>query len=488
MRCSKRKIWWLAFLLFLIPASSSALHYDFDDSDLFSQPYIYKDKVIPDTQPRFTINESGALPDWLSLAVQHRTRYETLNSQFRSGTTGSDQALSLRTLAQATVRLHPNFKIQLELQDSRAELTDSGTAMSTGLVNAAELLEANLQWLAKGLFQEDSRSLLRGGRLTMDIGKRRLVSRNRFRNVLNAFTGVDWIWKAKSGDTVRAFFTLPVNRQPTSQAELLENDAAFDEETLDRIFWGVFIATPNLLSGDQAEFYLYGLHEDDRPDFLTRNRQLYTPGFRLYRSPQKSRIDYEWESIIQFGTSRASTATTDTRDLDHFAHFHHAEMGYSFSTRWSPRLILAFDYASGDADPNDGTHGRFDPLFGATVFDFSPTGIHRPFIRSNVTGPGLIFSIHPHKRVSTYIHYRVFWLASKKDIWAGNSGLQDPTGGSGSFLGQQWFVRAKWQVLANMQLEGGVAYRIDGDFQKTVANSPREGNTLYSYIQTTFKF
>jgi hypothetical protein len=386
------------------------------------------------------------------------------------------------------VRLHPNFKIQLELQDSRAELADSGTALTPGIVNAAELLEANLQWLAEGLFQENSRSLLRAGRLTMDIGHRRLVSRNRFRNALNAFTGVDWIWKAQRGDTVRALFTLPVRRLPITRAELLENKAAFDKETLDRIFWGVFFATPNLPRGSQGEFYLFGLHEDDTPDFLTRNRQLYTPGFRFYLPPQKGQLDYEWESILQWGTSRATPLPSDTQDLDHFAHFHHIEVGYSFSASWSPRLILAFDYASGDDDPNDGTQGRFDPLFGATVFDFSPTGIHRPFIRSNITGPGVIFSIHPHRLVSTYIHYRAFWLASNTDLWAGNSLLRDPTGNSGSFLGQQWFVRTKWQALANVQLEGGVAYRIDGDFQKTVPNSPREGNTLYFYISTTLSF
>lgn len=488
MRRSKRKIIWLAFLWLLIPAPSSALHSHFSDDDLYPKPYVYKDKVIPDTQPRFTINQSGALPDWLSLAVQHRTRYETLNHQFRSGTTGSDQVLSLRTLAQATIHLHTDYKIQLELQDSRAELADSGTAISTGLVNTAELLEANLQWLAKGLFQKESRSLLRGGRLTMDFGKRRLVSRNRFRNVLNAFTGVDWIWKAKSGETIRTFFTLPVNRQPATQAELLDNDASFDEETLDRIFWGVSVATPNLPWSGQAEFYLFGLHENDGPDFLTRNRQLYTPGFRFYLPANKGQIDFEWETILQFGTSHATTAATDTRDLDHFAHFHHIEVGYTFDAPWSPRLILAYDYASGDGDPNDGAQGRFDPLFGATVFDFSPTGIHRPFVRSNITGPGVIFSIHPHKRVSTYIHYRAFWLASDTDVWAGNSGLRDPSGGSGSFLGQQWFVRAKWRVLANVQLEGGIAYRIDGDFQDTAPGSPREGNTLYSYIQTTLSF
>ena len=451
-------------------------------------PYVYKDKGMSDTKPKFSFNESGVLPDWLSLAVQHRTRYETLNSQFRSGSTGSDQVLSLRTLAQATVRLHPNFKIQLELQDSRAELADTGSPINTSIVNAAELLEANLQWSTKGLFQEDSRSLLRGGRLTMDIGKRRLVGRNRFRNTKNAFTGLDWIWQSKKGDTVRALLTLPVDRQPTTQAELLDNDASFDDETLDRVLWGVFFATPNLPCGNQGEFYLFGLHEDDRPDFLTRNRQLYTPGFRFYRPAVKGQVDYEWESIFQFGTSRATTAATDTQDLDHWAHFHHVEMGYSFAAAWSPRLVLAYDYASGDNNPNDGTQGRFDTLFGASVFDYGPTSIHRPFIRSNISGPGVKFSIRPHKHVSAYIHYRVFWLASDTDVWAGNSGLRNITGMSDSFLGHQLFLRGKWQVFANVHLESGVAYRIDGNFQDTAPGSPREGNTLYSYIQTTFSF
>jgi Alginate export len=488
MRHQIRKIGWGLVLLILTPALVWAGNSPPKDDDSFPQPYVYSDRGLGDAEPRFTFNESGALPGWLSLAVQHRTRYETLNNQFRSGSTGNDQILSLRTLAQATIRLHPGFKIRLELQDSRAELTDTGTRLSTAIVNAAELLEANLQWFAKGLFQEDSRSLLRGGRLTMDIGKRRLVARNRFRNTKNAFTGMDWIWKAKSGNTVRTLLTLPVKRLPTSQAELLENKAVFDKETLDRIFWGVFFATPNLPWGDKGEFYLFGLHEDDGPTFATRNRQLYTPGFRLYRTKKKGRIDYEWESILQFGTSRATSAATDTRDLDHFAHFHHVEVGYSFSAPWSPRLIMAFDYASGDDDPNDGKNGRFDTLFGATVFDYGPTSIYRPFIRSNIMGPGVKLTARPHKRVSAYIHYRAFWLASNTDVWAGNSGLQDPTGESGSFLGHQLFLRGRWQALANVQLEGGVAYRIDGDFQKTIPNSPREGNTVYSYIQTTLSF
>ena len=64
MRYDKREIWWWAFLLLLIPAPSSALHNDFNDNDLFPKPYVYKDKEIGSTEPRFTFNESGVLPDW----------------------------------------------------------------------------------------------------------------------------------------------------------------------------------------------------------------------------------------------------------------------------------------------------------------------------------------------------------------------------------------------------------------------------------------
>ena len=280
MRCHKRKIGWLAFLLFLTPAAIWATPL-LPGENSFPLPYVYEDKEIADTEPRFTFNESGALPDWLSFAVQHRTRYETFNSQFRFGSTGSDQTLSLRTLAQATVHLHPSFKIQLEFQDSRAELADTGTAMTSSIVNAVALLEANLQWLEKGLFQEGSRSLMRGGRLTMDFGKRRLVSRNRFRNTLNAFTGVDWIWTASDGNQIRMFFTLPVTRLPFDRDSLLENEVEFDKETTDRIFWGIFYANPHLP---------WGAKEMARrsPDTGTLNLRTLLADRRGHNSPRRN--------------------------------------------------------------------------------------------------------------------------------------------------------------------------------------------------------
>ena len=185
-------------------------------------------------------------PEWISITGEHRTRYEILNNQFRSESLGSDQIISLRTLVQTDLRFSKTFGIHLELQDARAELVDVGSRMNSSIVNSAELLEANVAWKAKNLFSKGSQSTLRGGRLTIDIGKRRFIARNRFRNVIQAFTGIDWKWIANNKTQVRSILTMPVNREPSAVADLLENDASFDEENLNNILWGIFISTPHL--------------------------------------------------------------------------------------------------------------------------------------------------------------------------------------------------------------------------------------------------
>ncbi len=435
-----------------------------------------------------SLNESIGLPDWLSISGEHRSRYETLNSQFRANSTGSDQILSLRTLIQTELCFNKNLKIKAELQDSRAELVDIGTRMNSSIVNSTELLEANFNWKFENLFFEGSKSELRGGRFTIDLGKRRLVARNRFRNVIQGYTGIAWKWSATDGSQIRTLITLPVTRQPSDTKSLLQNKTSFDKETTDQIFWGIFYSNLQLPFGNKGEIYIFGLHENDGSNFATRNRQLYTPGFRIYRPARKGKFDFELESVFQFGTSRATTSASDTKDLDQIAFFDHVESGYTFDTKWSPRLFFEYDFASGDGSPNDETNGRFDSLFGPNVADFGPTSIYTAFTRSNLSSPGLRLQIQPNNKINSYLSYRAFWLASATDTWSGSSRLRDATGNSGTFLGHQLFLRLKWKVHSNIKMEGGITYRIDGDFQDTVPNSPREGNTTYSYLSLALSF
>ena len=78
-------------------------------------------------------------------------------------------------------------------------------------MNAAELLRAYLEYQGAGPGAGTLR--LRGGRITMDVGSRRFVARNRFRNTINGFTGFDAQWSSDEGHTLRAFYTLPVQAQ-----------------------------------------------------------------------------------------------------------------------------------------------------------------------------------------------------------------------------------------------------------------------------------
>ena len=134
--------WW--FLHLVSFSATSAREPPLIDSGSFPQPYVYKDNGRGGREPEFSIKRSGLLPDWLSLGVQQRIRHEMLNNQFRAGSQGNDQLLSFRTLAQANLRLHPQLNLHLELQDSRQGLADSGTNLTTAIVNSAELLEANI--------------------------------------------------------------------------------------------------------------------------------------------------------------------------------------------------------------------------------------------------------------------------------------------------------------------------------------------------------
>ena len=137
--------------------------------------------------------------DFVSLTVNQRTRYEYLGEQFRVGGVGgpNDQVLVLRTLVHGQLRPTPGITLGAELQDSRAYVTDD-TALSTTVVNAVELLRAYAEFDRDDVAGGQLR--LTGGRITMDVGSRRLVARNRYRNTINGFTGIDLEWKSNEDD------------------------------------------------------------------------------------------------------------------------------------------------------------------------------------------------------------------------------------------------------------------------------------------------
>ncbi|MBM4363297.1 MAG: alginate export family protein, partial [Deltaproteobacteria bacterium] len=162
----------------------------------------------------------------------------------------------------------------------------------------------------------------------------------------------------------------------------------------------------------------------------------------------------------------------------------HASSGYRFDVPWAPRVVLQYDYASGDRSPDDGANHRFDPLFGARRFEFGPTGLWGAIARSNVSTPGLRLEAAPHPAVDAFAAFRLIWLASARDAWT-TAALRDPTGDSGSFVGQQIEARVRWHLFPrNLTFDVGGAGFVRGRFAESAPNGGT-GPSAYVYSQVT---
>lgn len=443
--------------------------------------------VAADQPKPWRLESALSTPDWFSLGGSYRVRYETLNNPYRAGASGSDEILVERFLLNARVEVN-QFYAGAELEDSRQQLADSGTPLGTDSVNTLEPLQAYVGMRFSDAFSKGDHLDLQAGRVTIDNGSRRLVARNRFRNTLNAFSGLHATWQGSDGSQVQAMFLQPMQRKPGDRASLDDNDHELDTDSGDVRLWGVFASHPRLFGNVTGEAYFYGFRSRDHVGIPVADRDLYTPGVRLYAKPAKGAWDFEAEGVYQWGTSRASTSAADTRDLQHKAGFFHGEVGYTLTANMSPRLELSYDFASGDHNPNDNENNRFDTLYGARRGDFGPTGIYGAFARANISTPGLRLELKPGKAVSTMVGYRAVWLASDRDQYT-TAKLQDPTGNSGSFVGNQLEAQVQYNVLpGNVALELGGAYLMHGEFLNHAPNAPDEGDTTYVYAAVAATF
>ena len=433
--------------------------------------------LIPRSQVKWPRYLSSLLktPGWLELGGTFRVRYENKTNPSRKGEVGTADQVALRT----RVRLGVSgqiFRFLVEFQDSRAEFRDAGERLSTSTQNTNNIQQLFGSATFQNVLGTGLRTDIHLGRLNLDFGRRRLVARNRFRNTTNAFDGAHWYVAHGRKWHVRAFLVEPVVIEIKGVNHFFGAD--------DTLFWGVSYETqqnPRL----RANVYYFGLN--DRPSDVTMLRQYSTFGLRLSKSPQRGDFDYEGETAWQVGT-----AGTSVGEKDHFAHMHHVEIGYTFKVGVTPRLVMQYDYASGTRNPGGSQHGTFDNLYGARNWEFTPTGIFGPFQRSNISSPGARIFLHPLTRipVTLMLKYRAWWLAQSRDAWVG-SGLQDASGGSGNFLGQDIELKIRGKFGPNFEISAGYDHFFKGSYIKNLAKipgNPPATDTDYFYLQTEIKF
>ncbi len=400
------------------------------------------------------LHQALGAPGWLVLGGEHRTRYEALNGSWRQNEPNGGQFVSMRTRLQMGIQniLDP-VRFLVELQDSRSPLTTTGAYINTNNVNELDIQQMHVDLFSNNFLGTGIPTVFKAGRINMDIGRGRWVARNQFRNATNAFDGLEWQLGDERRWQLRSFLVQPVQRF----VRKLDPWAPGEPST----FWGTYFESRQA-PWVETTFHYFG-HSGDGP-----GRDFNMLGGRIRKQPASGEFDYEIETSYQFGNINPQTR---------FAHFQHGEVGYTFDLPWAPQALLKFDYAS---------HG-FDVLYGRRSFELHPTGIFGPFQRSNTASPGARLLVKPIERTYVFVQYRAWWLADDQQGWVG-TGLQDPTGRSGNFVGQTFEVRARWGMDENLYLQAGYAHFSFGPFAERAPGSPVTRDAHYGYLWTEFVF
>ncbi|MCW8194526.1 hypothetical protein F6455_06980 [Proteobacteria bacterium 005FR1] len=400
--------------------------------------------------------------EWLKLSFENQSRFETL-AQDINGEDHHDQVLVVRSIVKADMDFQP-LDVTIELLDARADLQQEDMSLNSSMVNPLDILQAYVEVGGDTLSAKF-------GRFTQDIGSRRFMARNRFRNTINAFDGINALWRFGDEQSLRAFYSLPVERRFAGDAA--DNRMKTDRSHSNQRFWGLVYESKQFPLDSGGEVFLFGLDEDDDEALQTRNRELYSLGARVFRRPSVNRFDHEVEALYQTGDSRKTAAASDLNTLDHSAHFVHAEVGYSFDAAWQPRLQLHYDYASGDDSLTDSDNNLLDSLYGTPRGDFGPTGIYKIFTRSNISSPGVRLQLRPSTDVS--------WETEVRDVRLADDDLTSDS----RHQGTQLELRVRWEAIpGRLRIETGGAFLNAGSGMEAQGT----GDKSYLYLQSGFKF
>jgi hypothetical protein len=255
--------------------------------------------------------------------------------------------------------------------------------------------------------------------------------------------------------------------------QVISDKHTFDDTHFDFDAYGIY-SRFNELPFDFDVFYTFKydnhgatLGESGQGDLRSHSLGLYTGGNFL------DSFDWGGLGVHQFG---------DFGEDDINACGLNARLGYTFDSPWNPRFGMEFSYGSGDDDPDDGTHGTFDGVFGGIDRFY---GRMNMFAWMNLEDYQASFSIRPRKTLDISMDYHYFRLAADGDGWYYGNGRpirQDPTGASGASLGHEVDLLAKWNINKHLELFVGYSHFFPESF---VRNTGSHDDADWVFFQIT---
>ncbi|HZI50559.1 MAG TPA: alginate export family protein [Terriglobia bacterium] len=169
-------------------------------------------------------------------------------------------------------------------------------------------------------------------------------------------------------------------------------------------------------------------------------------------------FDYSIEAVGQTGSVGTDTIRASAS---------HATLGYTVaSLKKKPRVVLEYNYASGDETPGDGRQQTFDQLY--------PTG-HDKLGLSDQVGWKNIHDLRagvefkPTAKLTSALFYHSWWLASPKDALYNAAGapiVRVAAGTAGRHVGQEASIQMTYAVNATTSIGAGYANIFPGTFLK----------------------
>lgn len=429
------------------------------NSSYFQPSLSYSTTRDPDL-PKYA-HKSKEFP-WLDLGLDHRTRFEYRDDDIRRSDAGLDTPLLYRTRAYLGIHdLLDPFRIAIEIQDARRSHGDYPEDNRD--FNEFELIRLQAELYFDDVLAEDPRGnarplSLRYGIQNFEFLDRRLIGNNQWRNTANTFLG----FRGAVGQDANDWNLDLLALQP-----LERNISDWDQPLDGQWLYGLIGHWRGWQDITLEPFYLA---LDQQQTSSAAERTVHSPGLRAYGRFGRSGFDYDASVIHQFG---------ENNDLDINAWGSTLEIGYRFDHSWKPRVSAFWGYASGDRDPGDGADNRFERFYGFG----RPWSANDSIVFENIVAPKLRVELTPTDRLRVDFGYSWYDLASATDRFSGAK-VRDHTGGSGSAIGQEFDIRARWQMTDHWESILGYAHFTPGSFTE---NTVRSDDTDFAYLELNLK-
>jgi hypothetical protein len=453
MRRRMRLAPWLILFLFALSPSLFAQGYSTTrDPD----PPKYA-RHAPDTGIDFLKNAA-----WLDIGLDYRFRYEYRDDDLRRLQAGLDDPYLHRTRAYIGIHdvLDP-FRFAVEMQDARRY--HSRYPLDNRDMNEFEFIRLYAELYFKDLLPRDARGnarpvSFRYGIHNFEFLDRRLIGNNQWRNTANTFQGFHATLGQQANDwQIDLLAVQPLNRSMYDWDHPVEQQWVYAAIGQWRGWGTAMTLEPYYLALSQSAYA--GVAE----------RLVHSPGLRAYGKISGSGFDYDLSYTNQFGRNGA-------RNVRAWAAT--AEIGYTLSHPWKPRVSLFYGHATGDRDPNDNTDNRFERFFGFG----RPWSANDYIVYENIRAPKLRIELTPLKNLRIDFGYSWYWLDSATDRLAAENNARDRTGSSGHSIGHEFDIRARWQITKKLETTLGYARFLPGGF---VESQIRSGDTDFAYLEVS---